>query len=425
MAFSQSVVFSLSLLVLCLVSAQGFSVPTGFGSRNSADPGEKLGSSPIQKKVEQRSVEAVPAPVTSRVNSAPPYEPGVEWLRVTFEKAENEVVSLFGRDIPKLEQIATDLVLYEVRLTGALPEGYEKSLRNKLERILLTSKTLRLKDCPSCEQSRLIREADGRLRYEEQNSDPVRPYRLASELGAKHLLFIEVSYTPEDFQLRARLVESSRKEVSWAAEYSTSDVVASREQLVNSGSNSLEQSDALSRVLIGEIAFTTVLAPGVLYMPSINTGSGTSPLFYPSVDLLIGERYDRGRKRFGFIFGAAVNMATGPIRGKPLPFAIRVAPQFRYMFNPYNISSARYSISGELGTVISAGVVTAYIGVGPELTMMQRFSVSLTPMYILPAQVAGSQVLTQQPDGTFQNAPGSDIGKLGGLALMAKGNINW
>lgn len=404
-------------------STKLYSAPAGFGDRNKQAVTE-------DKAISQALGTKIEAPVQQLLLSAkgtePPKMGDVEWLRISFEKAENEVLALFARDLPKIEKVTTELAIYEVRASGQLPPDYTKGFRSKLERILLTSKVLRLKDCPSCDESRLIREEDGQLRYETHNSDPQRPYRIATQIGVGHLLYAELNYTPEDLQLRVRLVDTTLKQIQWTSEYSTADVVKTRERVVTGETeDTLAHGDSLSRVIIGEIAFTTVVAPGVLYLPSINSGAGSSPLFYPAADLFIGEKYDRGRKRFGFLFGAAINMGKGSSTGKPLPFLIRIAPQFRYTFNPYNVSSARYSVSGELGALFSAGMVTAYVGIGPEITMMERFSVSLTPMYIIPASVAGALVLNQRPDGSFENVPGAEIGKFGGFAMMVKGNINW
>jgi hypothetical protein len=240
-------------------------------------------------------------------------------------------------------------------------------------------------------------------------------------------LFAEIIYTPEDLRLRVRIVSYPDGEERWIREVSTAEVLGATEKVRERGEESLDSDDSLSHVLLGEIAFTTVIGTGIAFLPSVNKGGGSSGMLYPAVDLFIGEKYDRGRKRFGFLIGANVNMMQGDtLQGSsPLPFGIRIAPQFRYTFNPYNISSARWSLSGEVGGFLSSGLVTGYFGLGFEVAMMQRFSISVTPMYILPANVSSGTVQIQQPDGSFQPGGSNAIGTYGGFGTVAEVKINW
>lgn len=351
---------------------------------------------------------------------------GQDWITVPFEKAENEVLALFGRDIKRISDITNEIVVFEVRTSGQLPDTYASDFRNKLERLILMTNSVKLKDCTGCDQARLFRNSDGEVRYESNNSDPKRAAKFATDLGVYHFLYAELSYTPEDLKLRIRLVSQRDRTILFTGDYSTEDVIRVRETAIASGDiGGITTGDSLARVVIGEIAFAVVLAPGVLSLPSINAGGGSAQMFYPSVDLLIGERYDRGHKRFGFLFGAAVNMALGPAVGKPLPFVMRIAPQFRYSFNPYAMRSTRYSVTGELGGMISTGMVTPYIGFGPEFMMEQRFAVNLVPMYIFPSAVSGAQIYTEAAGGGLEPKNAPNLGTFGGFAVLIKGSINW
>src|SRR5258708_3071922 len=72
-------------------------------------------------------------------------------LHLSFDQAENEVLGMFQRDLPRLEALGQKLAIFEASVSGALPANYSSSLRNKLERIVLTSNKLRLVDCPQCQ----------------------------------------------------------------------------------------------------------------------------------------------------------------------------------------------------------------------------------------------------------------------------------
>lgn len=358
----------------------------------------------------------------------PPSSDDVEWLRVPFHQAEDQVLELFQRDLPKLEDKAREVAVFETKVSGSLPSDYRRHFRAKLERTLLTSKQLKIKQCQNCEQARIYRDEKGEVKYESSSSDLSRPAKIASEIGVDHFLYAEINYTPEDLQMRVRMVNASTGELRWAKDYSTADVVKTRENLNDADADELGHRDSLARVLIGEVAFTTVLSPGFGILPTIDKGNGTGVTGYPSVDLFLGEKFDRGRKVFGFLIGGTftVGEADEKSRKEPLPWALRVAPRFKYVFNPYNIVTARYSIAGEIGGFISSGLATAYVGLGPEIAMIKRFSVSLTPIYIFPASIKGTQVFNQSSDGSFASAGTPDSsGRFGGFGVLMKANLNW
>jgi hypothetical protein len=145
--------------------------------------------------------------------------------------------------------------------------------------------------------------------------------------------------------------------------------------------------------------------------------------FMPAADIVIGETFDHGYKRFGLEVSGAFNAGASPDTGKPLPFALLIGPQYRYTFNPYNVSQAKYSLFGGAGGFISSGLTSGYISLGLEMTMIRKFSVSLAPMYIFPVSVNGPQILGQSPDGTIQNQPGAKIGNFGGVGIAARVNM--
>lgn len=392
---------------------------TGFGSRKTTT------SSASPTAASNAAAQNVP---TSW--EPPPLPEDSEWLRVPFEKAENEVLDLLKRDLSKLEDAAQEVSVYEIKTSGRLPQDYRRDLRAKIERTLLHSKRLKIKQCTACEQARVYRDEKGEVKYESSSTDLSRPAKLASEIGVDHFLYAEMSYTPEDLQLRVRLVEPTSGQIRWTKDYSTADVVKTREGMNDADSDELGHRDSLARVLLGEIAFTTVLSPGVGILPTIDNGSGASMTAYPSFDLFIGEKFDRGRKVFGFLLGGTFTIGnTGGMEenngSKPLPWALRMAPRFRYVFNPYSMTTARFSIAGEVGGLISTGLATAYVGLGPEIAMINRFSVSLTPLYIFPGTVTGTQVFTQSPDGGFSEAGAKASGKFGGAGILFKASINW
>jgi hypothetical protein len=363
------------------------------------------------------------APVDPRAKPS-----GERELRISFEQAENEVLVRFRQDLPRIEALTTKLAIYEAKASGDLPANYSESFRNKLSRIVLTSNKLHLMDCSQCQVSRLIKDPEGQLRYEAFSEEPGRPAKVAAELKVSELLYADLQYNQSDLRLRVRLVTVPSQEVLWTAEYSTSDLIKDRGKLVEKeyDMESIGRGDSLSQVIVGEIAFSCVFSPGIIWVPTIDEGRGSSRVFMPSVDLVIGEKYDSGHKRFGFLFGGAFNAADGSTAGgKMLPWMLRIAPQYRYTFNPYNTSTIRYSIAGEIGGLISASLVTAYAAVGPEFQLVKRFSVSAMPMYILPTTVKGGTSITIAENGQVNNQAQPDQGKFGGFGVIIKGSLNW
>jgi len=405
---------------LLLIAAQSQAGLTGFENRNAPapyDPGSE--SNPPAPP----TVPANPQPVAKLPE--PPAISQVQWMKVPYEKAENEVLVLLQRDLPKIQDLSKELVLYEVRATGELPPDYSNRFRTKLERILLSQPGLHLKDCAHCDQSRLVKQADGQLRFEPSNTDPARRKKIAGDLDVEEVLEAELNYSREDLRLRVRMINANTQEVRWTGEYSAADVVHARRTANDGTLDRLGSGDALSRLMIGEIAFTTVLSMGTVMMPTANQGYGSSSLLYPTIDIFIGEKYNGGRRRFGFVLGASLNAGVEGDAGKPLPFLVRIGAQFRHTFNPLNMSTARWSIAGEAGPVISTGIVTGYVGVGVEMAMMERFSVSLMPMYFLTSKVKGTEILVEGENGTINSAGNKDGGTFGGLGLALKANINW
>ncbi len=393
----------------------------GFGDRNGAP------QSPPTAPV---SLTSAPNSSTSQSsvvlkNPEPPAVQDVEWLKIPYEKAENEVLALFQRDIVRLEESADSVAVFEVKTVGQLPPSYHKIFRAKLERVLLTSKKIKVKDCTGCEEARLIRTEKGEMRYESESTEPGRATKLSSQLGTDHLLYADLTSTSEDVRLRVRMIDGATGSLTWTKEYSTADIIKTREALTDSGSGDLGTSDSLARVIIGEIAFTTILSPGVSFMPSIDTGSGTSSALLPSFDLFIGEKFDRNRKAFGLQVGAMANLGSSPNQGKPLPWAMKLGPQFRYYFNPYSMTTARWALHFEIGAMISTGVTTPYVGLGPEMSMINRFSLSVMPIFILNADVSDTQILVQQADGSIPSSSPIKTGTFGGFGGVAKVNINW
>jgi hypothetical protein len=416
---TNKILFRIIISILPHLLCNAVQAETYFGSRNGAIE---------EKSPSANSVNPSPAISTSIVQTPkrtdPPIIQGVEWVRVSYDKAENEVLTLFQRDLPKLEEFSSSLAIYEVRTSGQLPSDYHRNFKSKLERVFLTSKRIKLKQCLTCEESRLIKTEDGKVRYEAFSNDLTRPAKIANEIGVDHIVYSDLIYSAEDLQLRVKMVHPSTGQILWSKEYSTADVVKSRENWNDSDPEELSHRDSLSRVMIGEIAFTTVLSTGISYIPTINQGNGTQLLPGPSVDLFIGERYDRGRKLFGFQFGGIATALSGAERGTPLPWAVKVGPKAGWIFNPYNVSTGRWGLMTELGGLIGPGMTTGYLSIGPELKMINRFSVSILPMYILPTQAKDSEILVQNNDGSFSSSS-SDAGKFGGFGFISKVSIHW
>lgn len=347
-------------------------------------------------------------------------------LHISFEQAENEVLMQFRQELPRLQAKTKKIAIYEVTATGALPPGFTDSFRNKLERVILNGQSVQIIHCPQCQTSRLVKDSEGKLRYESMSEEVGRVAKIASELGVQDVLYADVSSSAEDLNLKVRLVSASDQQIHWSGEYSTAQMVSQKQKLVQRefGTEEIGTGDSLNRMLIGEIAFTMALSPGIMMVPTIDEGRGNERLFYPSVDLFIGEKFDQGHKRFGFLFGGAFSAIEGETAGKPAPYLIRVAPQFRYTFNPHNTTTARWSVVTEAGGMISSGLATFYASAGPEIMMVRRFSVSVMPMYILPTNVKGGTRIVQQNGNTTTNA-GNDQGRFGGMGVLFKGTWTW
>jgi len=360
------------------------------------------------------SVQLPATSVKRLVREKPPVRKGIEWLRVPYDKAEDELIALFHKDIAKLEDLTSTIAIFNVRTPDEFPGHHSNRLRAKLEKILLTSRKLKVKQCASCEEARF---------------DPLEIKQLAQvarELNVDMLISSEVVYMPEDLQLRVRVLNPNNGQIAWLKEYSVADLTRSREQLNDAMDDELSQRDSLSRVVLGEIAFSMALSPGVMWVPNIDTGSGRDLNGIPSVDLFIGERYDRGRRLFGFILGGAFNTSTPSTRarGTPLTMVGRVGPRFSYIFNPYNVSSAQFGLSTELGAMLGDSVTTGYLGFGPEIIMGKRFSLSLMPIFILPAKAKSPQIVVPAEAGGGVSG-GDDIGKFGGFSLLMKFGMRW
>jgi hypothetical protein len=359
----------------------------------------------------------------------PPKSKTIDWVRVPYEKAEDEVLALFHRDVPKIEDLASEVAIYEVRTNGKYPAEHYRRLRSKLEKVLLSSKKMKIKQCVACEESRLFRTETGELKFEAFSTEVGRPAKIASELGVDRLVYSEITYTPEDVILRIRVVQPSNGQLLWTKEYSAADVTKSRENWNDADPDELGNRDSLSRVILGEIAFTIALSPGFQMTPTIDRGRGSELLGMPSMDLFVGEKFDRGRRAFGFIFGGAVytgdtERPDNTMKGRPLGALFKAAPRFTYVFNPYNVATAKYSLSLEAGGVFGDTVGTAYVGLSPEIKMINRYSISVTPMYFF--QTTAKEPTTTAPSqlggGTVG---GGTIGKWGGLALLFKLGMQW
>ena len=123
------------------------------------------------------------------------------------------------------------LVVYEVKTSGSLPTGHAKKLRSKLERILLASKKIKLKQCPSCDEARIFRTEDGNLKYESRSSDPDRPLKIAADVGASALLYAELDFSHEDLQLKLQVIKPESVQILWVKDYSIAEITKSRDGL--------------------------------------------------------------------------------------------------------------------------------------------------------------------------------------------------
>jgi hypothetical protein len=440
------------LVISALASAASMTMTTvvfanqGFGSRNTApstSPSAPVATPPSTSSTAPASASAstpasthstTSAPTQSEVAtnlSEPPAIQDVDWIKVPFDQAENEVLALLKQDLPKIRKKAQRITIIGVRLRGAIPKGESITAREKIERVFLSDTQFEVKDCKACTEAKLIRGEDGQLRYEALSIEDSRVKEKLLALGTDGVLEAELAYHPEDLKVLIKIVHPETHELLFSKQYSTADIIKTRQNLDESAGldtpyDVLTHRDAFSRVIIGEIAFTPVLSAGMSYYPSVDNGKGSALTSMPSVDLFMGEKFDRGRRVFGFQIGAAMNLGTKPEAGTPLPFIIHVAPKFKWVINPYNVTTAKWAITGELGGIIATGYSSGYLGIGPEMVMIKRFSVSLTPMYILKREAAPEQTLVEGDNGTVINAgTNGSAGEMGGFAIAAKVNINW
>ncbi|MEK7691281.1 MAG: hypothetical protein AAB425_09690, partial [Bdellovibrionota bacterium] len=328
-------------------------------------------------------------------------------------------------DLGRVEGVAHDLTIYEIKASGQLPPTYQRDLRAKLERVLLTSSRIKVHECRGCDEARLLKNENGEILYESTSSDRDRVSKLVASSGATHFISAELGYSTEELSLRVKVTEATSGTLQWTKTYSASEIVAQSDSNTDTGAGDLHATDGLSRALIGEIAFQTVISPGFFLTPSVASGGSSSLVANPSLDIVLGEKYAGGHRAFGFLVGGVIGLGPSPKTGTNIPWLLRIAPQFKYFFNPENVTTARYGITGEAGGIVSTGLVTGYLGAGPEVSMIRRFSVTLLPMYIFSATVAGAQQLEQQTDGSFKQKQTAPMGTFGGFAMSMKVNINW
>ncbi len=361
----------------------------------------------------------------------PPQNKDVEWLKVPYEKVEDELLSILQKDLPKIEHYTTSLLVYEVRINENLPPHYQRNFRQKLERTLLFSNKLQVKQCLNCDEARLTKSGNGQLRFENYSSDTGRAKRISSEAGTDHVIYADLNYTPEDLILNIRLVRASTDHVLWSQQYSMAQVVRDRENLNEQDPYELGHRDSLSHVILGETAFALSTSFGLNSMPGLDIGGGSNRFMMPALDLFIGERFDRGRKLFGFVAGIMFNVGIDEDDlkkkniGKPIGFAAKLGPKFTYIFNPYNISTMRFALATEAGALLGLGFVTPYIGMGPEFQMIRRFSFSLMPIYIFKTSVLSDEILKEINNGEVASEGSDKAGTFGGLGLLFRLSMTW
>lgn len=366
--------------------------------------------------------------ITPVFAARPPSVKGVQWVEVGYEDIERDLLDQFANDLPRLAELAPQVAVFSVRAKGGLPQGYYRVLRGRIERTLLASPKIVVKDCARCDAGVIESAADGELLYFPVTEDVDYRRKVARDIGTDHLLFVEQNYHPTELRLNVRLINAQSGAVEWTKEYTSMRIA----EKLNKASEDKPGGASLAtreRAVIGEIAFRATLMAGFGYFPTIDTGQGSELMAYPSLGVSLGERFDNGYKEFGFGLGLAFDMSEGEGAkiGKPAPFFLQMGPHFKYVFNPYNVTSARWIATFEFGAIISQGITTAYLGAGPEIRMVNRFSIGLMPALILNAKVKTPEFKVK--DETGREIPidtGADDGsKFGGLALMFRANMNW
>lgn len=351
----------------------------------------------------------------------PPASGGASWEKITFAEAETALLNDFRKDAGMLSGRISDLVILDIRATGdGLPPHYRSQLKGELERILVAAESITVKDCAGCMVGRFSRNAQGDWQY--QNGVPsTAPAKAA---GATFALVAEADYTPENFEIRVRVLHTETGNVVWSKGYSTEEL-ARKAEAETHGEDA--NGTLLGQRLIGEIAFTVGVTAGVAFMPGISQGGISADMLpYPQVSLLLGEKFDRGSKSFGLKVNAMVMIPTSGGGIPPSPFYIGAGPLFRFTLNPWERRAPRWSFDLEAGALVSANVATGYGGVGVEMLMMQRFSLTVMPIFIVPGSVGGPVAMVENPaTGAFEQQSGASPGKVGGFGLSVGMTFNW
>jgi hypothetical protein len=414
-------VFHLVIMGVFLTNATAANAAVGFGQRKQVQvesPQAVAAETPAPTPAVEPTPE--PSPYPEVLTSTPPTSSAVSWESISFEEAETALLTSFKKDAGTLRERVSDLVILDVRVKGeGLPPTYRSLLKGKIEQILVESEGVTVRDCAGCMLGRFKRDAQGNWSYENgaMNLAPVEA------AGASHAMIVEADYTPENLEMRFRVVQAKSSAIIWSKAYSTTEEARKADALAHG-----EDPDGskLGQRLIGEIAFTTVFAGGVAFMPGISSGGFTADMLpYPQVSILFGEKFDRGSKLFGIKLGGMV-MVPNAAAGTTLPpmFYVTASPAFKLTFNPWERRGPRWSMDFEVGALVSGNVATAYGAVGIEMLMMERFSVSVMPMLIIPGSVGGTEAMV--PDGdSFTRVAGESPGRVGGFGLSAFLKFNW
>ena len=353
---------------------------------------------------------------------------GVDWVETSYEDVERDLIEQFSKDVSRLEELSSDLTVFAVRVNGNVPQDYYRVLKGRIEGVLLRSAKIVLKDCARCDAAVVERTSDTDLTYYSLTDDPKFRQSVARELGTDNLLFIEENYSRSELRLQVRLISAQSGALLWTKEY-TSSALAQRlnkavDEMPAAGASHANKETSL----LGGIAFRASFTPGFSYFPTINGGRGSEMIAYPTIGVSLGERFDSGYKEFGFGMYLSFDMTEGRGArvGKPAPFFLQMGPHFKYVFNPYNVTSARWIADFEFGALVSQGLTTAYLGAGPEIRMINRFSIGLIPALILRARAKSPDIKVKDEQGReIPIDAGKDEGEIGGLALLLRANITW
>ena len=336
------------------------------------------------------------------------------WVKVGFERTESDLVDLFATKIPEIQRRAKRVLVYQIQLSESIPSLRKRVLREKLEAVISQS-NLSLVDCSTCSY----------VDFSKPESLP----SLAENHKVAHGLQASLSYRRDRMTLSVKLVELVHGIVLGVWNVNTEELYAG--EFNGSPTDSLKNKEA--RILLGEVAFRTVVSSGFISLPDLkdlSTGGSGKVGLRPYLGILIGERYDGGQREFGFGLGVSFELSESSTSAEEaipdelkLPVLIHIGPQMRYVFNPQNHSSAKWILQGELGAMFSTNLSTAYIGVGPEVMMINRFSLGILPMYIFSTEVR-SQIPPALGGVNGESSKGA-TGKFGGMAILLRGNILW